>query len=60
MNNDNDNGNDDDNDMILKPQGQRQVVDRYLQKHNDDPATSVRLRLALFLSTPEPPMNNHK
>ena len=57
MNNDNDNGNDNDNDMILKPQDQRQVVDRYLQKHNDDPATSDRLRLALFLSNTELPMN---
>ncbi|KAJ1495030.1 P-loop containing dynein motor region D3-domain-containing protein [Baffinella frigidus] len=25
-----------------------EVVDRYLQRHNDDPATSDRLRLALF------------
>ena len=44
----NGNDNDDYDDMIPEPQALRQVVDRYLQKHNDDPATSDRLRLALF------------
>ena len=40
-----------------KPRALQQVVDRYLQKHNDDPATSDRLRLALILSNTELPMN---
>ena len=44
--------------MIAKAHALRQVVDRYLQKHNDDPATSDRLRLALSRANPEPPTNN--